>query len=625
MIKKNNPKKYLVAFFLQAAYWMLLFAFARLLFMLYHLQLLRIDEVGFWDALQVFYHALKLDFATACYFMLIPFLIWLFQSFNGYKFPGIILKIYTYIFTFAYMLITAGEIGLYPEWKTKLNAKAIKYLQNPSEVFHSAETTTFFILLFGAIALTILLIWMYNRYFFTDLSKRKTALWYSLVYLLITPPVLLLGIRGGFQQIPINQSQSYFSQKNILNLMATNNAFNLYVSIFENLKNLDSNPFVYFQEEEAKKTVAEIYQIEKDTTIMVLNTPQPNIVILLMESWSADVIESLGGEAGITPEFKKLESEGILFDQVLSCGSRSEQAMASVFSGFPAHPISSITIQPDKTTRLPSLVHKLKNLGYSSSFYFGGQLIYGNIRSFIYYNGFDRIIEGKDFDNSIQQGKLGVHDDFTLDRLFRDLNNEKEPFFSTLFTLSSHSPYDQPMDQVLDWGNNEKDFINSVYYADHSLGTFFGKAKTADWYANTLFIVVADHSHNSYRNWPYHTEAYHRVPMLWLGGAIDSAFRCTKWHSPASQADLSATILAQLQQDAKGFHWSRNLFNPYTPQFKYFGFDNGVMWIEPDAEFCFDADLKKYYWSRPTNPPPVDIEKRGKSYLQVLYQEYLDY
>jgi phosphoglycerol transferase MdoB-like AlkP superfamily enzyme len=345
-----------------------------------------------------------------------------------------------------------------------------------------------------------------------------------------------------------------------------------------------------------------------------------------MESWSADLIESLGGEAGITPRFHALQKEGLLFDNVLSSGSRSEQAMASVFAGFPAHPVSSITVQPDKYLGLPSLTQILNKMDYHTSFYFGGQLIYGNIRSYIYYNQFDRIIEGMDFeDEGIERGKLGVHDEYTLDRLYRDLSQEKEPFFATLFTLSSHSPYDQPMEDVFDWGKNENRYINSAYYADRSLGEFFEKAKTAPWYQNTLFIVVADHSHNSYRNWPYHTEEYHSVPMLWLGGALDSAWHGKRWSKPASQTDLPVTLLSQLGVQSEDFHWSRNIFNPYSPDFKYFGFDNGLIWIEGEDRFSYDADNNLYFWSSPAPLPDSATERRGKSFLQVLYQEYLDY
>jgi phosphoglycerol transferase MdoB-like AlkP superfamily enzyme len=608
----------------QFIFWMLLFAGARLLFLLFHIRVVVANEISFGEFAAVFYHALKLDFATASYFMLIPFLALLFQSPSGWKFWDWVIKIYSTILTAFYLLITVGEIGLFHEWKTKLNFKALQYLQNPSEVYDSADSTIFILLIVIFVALLAIAIWKFNRFFFVSLAGHPTRQWFAPVVLLVCMPIFIIGMRGGFQQIPINQSASYFSQKNILNLAATNNIFNLYISVFENLKNLKTNPYTYFSQGKATEIVQSLYAVEKDTTISVLKTTRRNIVILLMESWSADLIESLGGEPGLTPQFRKLEKEGLLFDNVLSSGSRSEQAMAALFSGFPAHAVSSITVQPDKYQNLPSLVKQLNANGYNSSFYFGGQLIYGNIRSYIYFNEFDKVIEGNDFEASLPRGKLGVHDEFTFDRLFRDLDKEEEPFFSILFTLSSHSPYDQPMEDVFDWGGNGKPYINSAFYSDRSLGEFFSKARQSDWYANTLFIIVADHSHFGYRNHPYHTVAYHSVPMLWLGGALRDELKGHIWSKPASQVDIPKTILQQLNLEAKAFTWSRDLFNPFSPDFKYFGFDNGLIWVEPEGGFSFDANLNRYYWKNPDPLPDTSILTHGKAYMQVLFQEYLD-
>jgi phosphoglycerol transferase MdoB-like AlkP superfamily enzyme len=609
----------------QFLFWMLFFASIRIAFLGFYRTMLKAEEVTFPEIGATFFHALKLDFATASYFMIFPIFLIIIHTIFGSKVPGKINKIYTGIAVFLYTLISAGEIGLYGEWKIKLNTKALNYLENPSEVYNSAETSSIIYLTFFIIVFTIVAIFVYNRYFFLRLKRSANYPWVNTAIVVILFPLLIIGMRGGLQQIPINQSEVYFSKKLILNHAATNNAFNLAISFIENYKNLKTNPYAFYPDSEAKKTLEDIYFTETDTTIQVIVKDRPNIVLLLMESWSADLIESLGGEPGITPEFHQLEKEGLLFDNMLSSGARSEQAMASVFSGFPAHPISSVTVQPDKHSGLPSLVHHLNDTGYNTSFYFGGQLIYGNIRSYIYYNGFHRIIEGKDFDDAnVFRGKLGVHDEDTMDRLFNDLNNEQQPFFSTLFTLSSHSPYDHPMENVFDWGGNENNYINSAFYSDRCLGNFFKKAKKEDWYKNTLFIVVADHSHNSYRNWPFHTEEYHRVPMLWLGGALDSAFNGQRWSKCASQADIASTLLAQLNIENDDFRWSRNLFNPYTPDFKYHGFNNGLIWIETEGSFCYDTDVEKYYWATPNAKPEPDVEKRGKSYLQLLYQDYLD-
>ena len=321
-----------------------------------------------------------------------------------------------------------------------------------------------------------------------------------MVFILLVPGFLIVGLRGGVQQIPINQSQSYYSDHNILNIASVNNAFNLYISIFENLKNFDNDPYTFMEPAKASELMTKIYRTKTDTTISILKLKQPNIVLLILESWSADLIQDLGGEPGITPNFRELEKNGILFDQLYASGSRSEQGMASIFSGFPAHPVSSITVQPDKVVSLPSLVKDLHGTGYATAFYFGGQLIYGNIKSYMIFNGFGKIMEGQDFPKNLPQGKLGIHDGYTLNYMVNDIDAMKTPFFASLFTLSTHSPWDQPYERPLKWGDNENNYINAAYYTDHCLGEFFQNARKKAWFDSTLFIIVADHSHNSYRN-----------------------------------------------------------------------------------------------------------------------------
>jgi phosphoglycerol transferase MdoB-like AlkP superfamily enzyme len=429
-------------------------------------------------------------------------------------------------------------------------------------------------------------------------------------------------LRGGFQQIPINQSESYYSDHNILNIAAVNNVFNLYISIFENLQNFDHNPYVFMDQATAAQLMKEVYHTTGDSTLHILKTSRPNIVLIILESWSADLIASLGGKPGITPEFEKLQRNGILFDQVYASGSRSEQGMASLFGGFPGHPVSSITVQPDKFVKLPSLVKDLKSNGYSSSFYFGGQLIYGNIKSYIIFNGFEKIMEGYDFPESLPRGKLGIHDEFTLDYMVNDLGTLKQPFFSALFTVSTHSPWDQPFEKPLKWGDNEREYINAAYYTDHCLGEYFAKARTKPWYPNTLFIIVADHSHNSYRNWHPQTKEYHKIPLMFYGDVLKEEFRGRVWNKLGNQHDLPATLLCQLGLQANKFPFSKDLFNPAVPEFAYYSTEDGVGWIRPYGYFTYDKTTDFYYWWTDPNLPD-SIKQEGKAYLQTVFGEYM--
>ena len=231
-----------------------------------------------------------------------------------------------------------------------------------------------------------------------------------------------------------------------------------------------------------------------------------------------------------------------------------------------------------------------------------------------------------DFDSDIPQGKLGVHDEFVFERQLSEVSDDHHPFFSTIFSSSTHSPYDMPM-KIKDFLDDKFDnlYINSAYYADSCIGDYIRKARNKDWYDNTLFIIIADHSRETYRHWSYYSSDYHKIFMLFYGNVIKEEFRGTIVSKFGSQVDLSATLLSQLSLDSKEFKWSKDLLNPYSQGFASIAFGDGIGWIRPYGKFIYDKRSNRYYdLELPENYKEQTI-KEGKSYLQVLFQEYMDY
>jgi phosphoglycerol transferase MdoB-like AlkP superfamily enzyme len=592
------------------------------MFLVYHSGILQAENIPLSEIIKVIPASLRLDIATAAYIMVFPFLLLMINVLWSNKWIDRVNLTYTLLITMGYSLTVGGEMGLYPEWKTKLTYKVIKYFSHPSEIYNSAGTGIFFGLLALFVLLTAIGFISYRRFFYKPITQPGKPYWLAGFFVILTPGLLFTALRGGIQQIPINQSESYFSKYNILNCASVNNLFNLYISVFENLNNFNGNPYIFMSTDEASSIMKKLYKEPDSTITSILTTPRPNVVLIILESWSADLIVSLGGKPGISPEFTKLEKEGLLFDQIFASGSRSEQGMASIFSGFPAHPISSITVQPDKIVALPGLISRLNKMGYQTAFYFGGQLIYGNIKSYIMYLGFDKIMEGADFPSSIPRGKLGIHDEFTLSYMAEEMGRMQQPFMTALFTLSTHSPWDQPFPKPLKWGENENEYINSAYYTDHCLGEFFRLVKKELWYANTLFILVADHSRNSYRNWHPQSALYHRIPFLFVGDVIKPEFRGTKWSKFGNQHDLAATLLGQLGESFHEFPYSKNLLNKSTAEFAYFTTEDGVGWIRPPYQFTYERTGNFIY---PFSSPnvPDSIKKEGFAYLQTVFSDYL--
>jgi len=274
---------------------------------------------------------------------------------------------------------------------------------------------------------------------------------------------------------------------------------------------------------------------------------------------------------------------------------------------------------------VPSLVKMLNDKNYFTSFYFGGQLMYGNIKSYLVYNEFDRLIEEEDFNSRLPRGKMGLHDEYLFERFARDLDAMPRPFFATAFTLSSHSPYDQPGERPITRIKRENDFVNSVFYTDQSLGRFFEEVKNKPWFENTLFVILSDHSHPSYKNYPLRTFEYHNIPLLLYGGALKKEFRGKQNDRIFSNVDLTKTLLRQLKMPADDFFWSRDIFNPYSTEYAYFDLTTGFGWKRHYGEIVLKLEDNYYFVKRVDKGREKELEEEGRAYIQVLFEEFLEW
>lgn len=611
-----------VIFVRQFFSWMIFFQLTRLVFLLWNRE--EINHAGAGEILGTFYHGAYLDMAMSCYMMILP---WLFFSLAVFTEKNIFLKIsqwITFVLIVSVSVLTIAELPVYDEWHTKLTYKALWFLGNPSEVFHTASGKQLFYGIPGIFCLSLAGIFLHKKLVPADVKPVRRPFTFSIPFAILTPGLVFLGMRGGYQEIPIQVSDAYFAKQNVLNIAAVNSTFNLFSNWIENAH--AGEPYHFLPDKIAEDEFRKMHRVEKDTTIHILTIPKPNVVLVVLESWSADLVKSCGGYDSLTPHFEELAREGILFTNCYASGSLSDQGMAAVFSAFPAQPKTSVITQPNKYIHIPCLNTSFKKAGYATSFMFGGQLSYGNIRSYMYYNGFDKIIEGKDFDGSIPAGRLGVADQYLFDRQLKELSHEREPFFASMFTLSTHAPFDFPMKEVFHWGEKEKLFINSVYYADGCIHNFIESAKKMPWFKNTLFVFVSDHSHNSPKSWQFNEPNYRHIPMLFYGEVIKPEYRGMKYDTVASQTDLASTLLHQLDLDAGPFTYSKNLFNPYTNHFAFYAFDEGFGWVDPRGQLAWHVKENKTEFVKADSPAhEAEMKKEGQAFLQTLMKEYFEY
>ncbi|RUA28410.1 MAG: hypothetical protein DSY76_04425 [Bacteroidetes bacterium] len=606
-------------------FWLVFFALERVIFIIVDYAMIKNSGGSAFEILQAFWYAIPLDLSMASYFASVSWLILSVQNFYNHPIIDRVHSVFQNTLIIINSLIVVGNIGIYPEWKMKLNFKALEYLTRPAEVLESNQTSKTILELILMIVVSAFGIWLFNRFYFKSTQSAKPNLISKIVFGTIVPILIFIAMRGGLKEIPISQSQSYYCQKDVLNDLAVNSTWNLMYSTLNTMDISDKNIFETYDSQTAEEEVKRLHQVSKDTTINILNTPKPNVLFIIMESWSGDLVHALGGRAGLTPRFDSLISDGYFFTHLYSSGNRSQQGLASILGGFPALPITTLTTSPEKMRQTATITRLFNKVGYHSAFYYGGQLRYGNIKAYLLHNQFQTIIEDADISKKIPRGKLGIHDGYMFPFVMDKLNHIEQPFFVNYFTLSSHSPYDQPMKKIVNWNDSEDKFHNSVYYTDSVLGDFMAEAKKQDWYKNTLIVIVADHSHQTYTHRSIYEQDYRHIPMLITGGALKKEYRGAKYDKVCSQTDLTTTVLKQLNMDASEFPWSKNLMNPYTPQFAYFESNQGFGWIRPEGYLSYDHFNRQYLENSFNDSiQQAKAYKEGASYLQVLFQEYID-
>jgi phosphoglycerol transferase MdoB-like AlkP superfamily enzyme len=293
--------------------------------------------------------------------------------------------------------------------------------------------------------------------------------------------------------------------------------------------------------------------------------------------------------------------------------------MPAILNGYPAQPAVSIMKEPGKTQTLPSIVRILNESGYKSSFWYGGEINFANFNSFVINNGFNQVITMDDFDSKFYNSKWGVHDHILFAALIDSMKSVKEPFFKVVLTLSSHEPFDVPMDPVFPGNDDFTRFRNSVYYTDKALGTFIEWAKTTEWWKKTLMIIIADHCRRNSEEIHVYSEDIFRIPMLWIGGAVSSTGLEIK--KTGDQTDISLTLLHQLGLEGD-FPFGKDLLSDTSGSFAFYTFNDGFAFITDSSRYIYDNRL-----GSPVDTAGVHPERTGrlgKAFLQVLYDDFLN-
>ncbi|MCK6617465.1 MAG: LTA synthase family protein [Cyclobacteriaceae bacterium] len=601
-------------FFSLFVFWMVFFSLTRWLFLAYNYQLT--SQLTAVEILKTCLYGLVMDASMTGYFTLISGLFLITSVFHQSKLSTALFIGINFALLLVSGLVVVVDFELYRHWGFRMNTAPFFYMG--SEAAGTVDALVVLRLLLLLTGITGL-----ATYTFVKLVGKKFQLqrpnynWPTFFALTAIICALIIPIRGSFSVSTMNVSRVYYHKsKSYANHAGINVVWNFLYSL--QTDNELIYPENFFDKTLSEKYFKELYPESDSTTIRLINTARPNILLIILEGITAEVIEPLGGRPGVMPNLNSLCKEGILFDHFYANGDRTDKGLVSLLAAFPAQPRGSIIKYPQKTQQLGFLSSSLEKLGYTTSFVYGGDVDFANYRSFLTNGRFAHITTVDDFPDELDAFKWGVHDEYVYHQTLLEIDStNKQPFFKTVLTLSSHEPFRVPMPAKISGTDEASKYMNACYYADKALGDFIKVAKEKNWWKNTLVIITADHGHRLPGMKKPETHEKFHIPMVWTGGVI---VRDTVIKTFANQTDLANTLLGQLERPDPKFRFSKDIFAANAQDFAIYIFNDGYGYLTPYLYAVYDNPGRHYLISQ--GNMQEESLNRAKAYIQTLYSDY---
>jgi len=386
-----------------------------------------------------------------------------------------------------------------------------------------------------------------NRQFFLHRSKIT---WKTYPISLLVLGLTVLSMRGGAQLRPIkNIHASYYGQGKYVPLI-----LNAPFSIISTLGEKGIREKKYFKPEEART----YFNAEK--TFECDSANKKNVVVVILESFAREYIGYYNNFEGYTPFLDSLMNHSLVCHNAYANGKKSIEGIPAILSGIPALTDKPYILSQYGSQKSNSIASILSKQTYDCSFYHGGHP--GTM-------GFDAYAEIAEFDSYVDlsaypnyetdyDGKWGVFDEPFLQFYKTELDDKQEPFFSTIFNLSSHHPYTIPKEHQGKFPKGEIPIHESIGYSDYALKRFFEEAKKSEWFDNTLFIVTADHTFKSTHKEYQNSNGLYAIPLIFyspkdsLGSSI---------HKVCQQADVLPSVIDYLKIDTSFVSFGNSIWD----------------------------------------------------------------
>lgn len=405
-----------------------------------------------------------------------------------------------------------------------------------------------FVVLAGVV-LIVAGIWVYGRTRKFQKQLKTPSVGKGALFFVIFGGVFFMTGRMSFGVKPLNlnHASNFADPENIP--LVLNTPFSMIKTINEH-----SLPYQeYFGSEELVKYFDPVQEFAGNDTLQ-----RPNVVVVIMESMSREFNGYLTGKKTYTPFLDSLMAQSLVFTNAFANGKRSIEATPTITASLPSYMESAYISSAYSNNKLQGLGEILKGMGYSTTFFHGATNGSMAFDSYTSAHGFDRYYGRKEFGNDEHyDGTWGIYDEEFFQYWIGILDQEKQPFFCTHFTLTAHSPYPLPERYKNIFTGGPTPMHNSQRYADFALKRFFEVAAKKPWFANTYFVFVADHTSDS--NEEEYENAYgrYRVPLFIYKHNSDIK---GQRHEVVQQTDIMPTVLDLVGYRGKAVCFGQSVF-----------------------------------------------------------------
>jgi phosphoglycerol transferase MdoB-like AlkP superfamily enzyme len=509
----------------------------------------------------VFLQGLRFDLVLTGLLVAIPVLLFPILASNRLLLPAwrVLLRAGLPLALMAVIFMECSTPSFIDQFDSRPNILFLEYLNRPREV-GATLWSAYLLPIVGALILVGAVGWFsFRRFRRLVLPIEPTGI---LPALLVTPFLLVICvamIRSTMDHRPVNPSSVALSADPLANDLALNSTYTVLYAAYET-RHESTGGFSYAPIDDSTMTsevraammvdpesfTSDVYPTLHKQVLPVPASERRNLVIIVEESLGAEFVGSLGG-LNLTPNLDAMANDGIWFENLFATGVRSARGLEAIVTGFTPTPARSVVKLPGSQRNFFTLAQLLSNAGYDTSFIYGGESQFDNMRRFFMNNGFQHVIDESDYADPVFRGTWGVSDEDLFSRANEEFSKDHDvPFFSLVFTSSNHSPFQFPDGRVEPYGGDKNTVDNAVRYADHALGRFIDVARKADYWNHTVFLVVADHNSRVYGSEVVPIERFH-IPALILGGTIEPAV----FEPIASQIDLAPTLLSLIGVEAE--------------------------------------------------------------------------